>query len=227
MTQPSALAMLGRRHHPGASATYAQALGAAVTASCVVGCGTYDASSGLIGMDDEASAFESTVQIKDPPVLPAVRINEIMPRNGNDPTNESGQNDWIELHADTTEDVSLAGYILSDLVDNPTSYRLHDGVVIPGGGYLRLWADGHPEAGIDHLDFGLRNEGDGVLLMSPEGNPMDWVVYVSSRGAVYARYPDDGNDGGIGRWTWCDEATPGAPNGRECAELPSSSDDDD
>ncbi len=141
---------------------------------------------------------------------PALVINEFMASNQSGVTDETGQRaDWIELYNPTDDAVSLAGWSMSDELEEPTAWPLDDTLSIPAGGYLLLWADGEPEEGPSHLGFQLAVAGEQLTLCAPDGtllNALEFGVQAADLSA--ARVPD-----GSLTWVITDASTPGESNG--------------
>ncbi len=100
---------------------------------------------------------------------------------------------YVELHARGDVDVSLEGLVLTDDLREPLGYRLPAGLVVPAGGFLRLWASGNPALGPEHLPFTLGEEGGELGLFDGQHvyRPLD-VLYFGPRapGSAYGRLPD-------------------------------------
>jgi len=104
-------------------------------------------------------------------VPPELCINELMPDDKAALILEDGSTpDWIELFNPTGADVSLKGWTLSDDHTVPDRQALSASLVVPAGGSLLLYADGHPELGPEHLDFSLDPGGEEVALFDPQGD---------------------------------------------------------
>ncbi len=84
---------------------------------------------------------------------------------------QGGYDDWIELRNTGGEEVALGGRYLSDDPNNPRKWRFPDGVGIPPGGYLLVWADedGRDTPGL-HANFKLAAAGEQVLLVDTDEN---------------------------------------------------------
>ena len=141
-----------------------------------------------------------------------------MSQNSSVVADEWGEyDDFIELSNTSNEDISLAGYFVSDSADEPFEAKLPEGVVVPAKGFLLLWADHDPQQGGEHVDFALSAAGDGVWLTSPDGTLLDAVQFgASTEDWSYARYSEIGPDGSV--WDWCAIPTPGAENGDACGD---------
>lgn len=92
-------------------------------------------------------------------------INEFMADNISSLQDETGEHpDWIELHNPGDQDVELDGWSITDDASDPTKVLLSAELVVPAGGFLVLFADGRPDLGPEHLDFGLDSSGESVGL---------------------------------------------------------------
>lgn len=119
-------------------------------------------------------------------------INEIMADNATTIQDPAGEfDDWIELYNKGTEDVALDGWFLSDKVDIKTKWRFPDGIVIPAGGYLIVWADENGSQGPLHANFKLSKSGEAVYLSAPDTSLVDQVVFdLQETDMGYARIPN-------------------------------------
>ena len=131
-------------------------------------------------------------------------INEFMAANATTIPDDTGVYvDWIELFNMTAEDVDLAGFTITDDLDEPDKHVLAAGLVVPAHGYLLLWADGMPELGLDHMGFSLAREGEELGLYDPNGTVLNHLEYEEqATDWSAARMPDGELDG------WIIDATP-------------------
>ena len=124
--------------------------------------------------------------------LGPVVINEVMASNTMTVTDEEGvYEDWFELYNNSNQAVDLSGYFLTDNPDNLTKYTIPVGVSIPANGYLIFWADEDSADGPLHCNFRLSVNGEQLLLLNPNQQVVDEVVFgaqVSDKG--YARVPN-------------------------------------
>ncbi len=140
-----------------------------------------------------------------------IRINEMMASNGATVADEDGDfNDWIELHNSGEDDISLAGYGLSDNPGNPRKWLFPD-VTLPAGSYLLVWASGknrvEPGAPL-HTSFSISISGETLVLSDAEGEIADQMpAVVSRRDVSYGRRPD-----GPGQFAFFTDPTPGGGN---------------
>lgn len=161
------------------------------------------------------------------PPAPVV-INECQTFNSAGLVDEFGElEDWVEIHNPTANPVDLSGYYITDRLNNPTKWRVpldagSEAVVAPDG-YLLLWADDDADQGWNHMGFRLNNNGEALVLRSPDGFSIADSVHfgVSDPDVSYARIPN-----AIGPFAWVPEPTPGECN--DCTDglaLPANSTD--
>lgn len=143
-----------------------------------------------------------------------VAINEVVPSNKTGAIDEAGAYpDWIELYNHGAVEVSLAGFYITDNMDEPTKGALDASLKIPAGGVLLFWADGDVDQGVLHLPFNLAASGEGLFLFDPENKLVDSVEWTTANpDTAYARFPD-----GTGAWSWCGASTPNKANGSACS----------
>jgi hypothetical protein len=145
----------------------------------------------------------------------AVYINEFMPSNGSilfEGMPEDYTPDWIELYNATDTPINLAGWTITDDLEEPERHVLSNLGLEPGG-YLLLFADGDPDEGPEHLEFKLDADGESVGLYSPDGAPVDRLEYTDMLTDLsVARVPDGGSLAG----TY--DSTPGESNPTEVSD---------
>ena len=107
-------------------------------------------------------------------------------------TDPAGQfDDWFELYNNSNQAVDLSGYFLSDKSDNPTKFRIADGISIEANGYLIFWADENGTQGATHCNFKLSGDGEIVSLYRPDTVLMDSVHFGAQIADLsYARVPN-------------------------------------
>ena len=103
-----------------------------------------------------------------------VVINEVQSFNLFDIQDNFLENeDWIELHNPSTTPIDIAGYFVSDRIDNPQKWMVPVGfpdfTVIAPGGYVVLFADDDESQGWNHMNFKFNNGGEHAALRSPDG----------------------------------------------------------
>jgi hypothetical protein len=99
-------------------------------------------------------------------------IAEFMAANRSGQQDEDGDySDWIEIYNAGREPASLAGWFLTDNIQNLTQWRFPD-VILPGQSFMLVFASGkdrtdHP--GTLHTNFRLDREGEYLGLVRPDG----------------------------------------------------------
>jgi hypothetical protein len=133
-----------------------------------------------------------------PPI--AVSINEWMAENTGyllDP-GTGKYDDWFELYNPSDNPAALAGYYLTDNLNDPLQYQIPAGYYVPAHGFLLVWADGKPSANSNnspdlHVSFKLDKAGEAIGLFAPDGNPIDALTFGAQTSDVSeGRYPDGG-----------------------------------
>jgi len=144
-----------------------------------------------------------------------LRINEFMAGNTKTVRDDDGQySDWIELYNGGNQPADLSGWYLTDDAGDLAKWRFPNGVTLPAGEYLLVWASDknrtNPAAPL-HTNFKLTKAAHNFLgLIYPDG-----ATIVSAFGDYPAQYDDvsygrDSLDESItGYFT---NATPGAMN---------------
>ena len=109
--------------------------------------------------------------------------------------------------------VDLSGFSLTGNLSIPGAFRIPPGFVIPGGGFLRVWADsqtGESRPGGDlHVNFKLSAKGDSIGLFAPDGTRIDAVTFGAQLPDIsQGRLPD----GPLGTLVSMEVPTPGGAN---------------
>jgi hypothetical protein len=136
-------------------------------------------------------------------------INEIQSSNTATLTDEDGvAEDWLELYNGSSAPVNLAGWSLTDEVNEPRKWTFTQGQ-IPAGGYLVIFTSGKDrKAGYPyfHTNFKLSASGDYLALTAPSGVRVSEVNPVPCMGA-------DTSYGLVqGAWAFLGLPSPGAVN---------------
>ncbi len=139
-------------------------------------------------------------------------INEIMADNDSffqDPDEADAYEDWFEVYNPSSQSVNMSGMYITDNPQNPTKWKVGEGVVIPAGGYLVFMADSEPAQGPRHASFSLSADGESLSIYAADGTTLiDTVAFPAQRTDVsYGRSPDGGSTIGT-----LSAPTPGAPN---------------
>ena len=125
-----------------------------------------------------------------------VRINEVMAYNitclANPLTGE--QDDWIELYNGTDRTVDFGQFYLTDNPSDPTKWRIPEGMEVPAGGFLLVWADGTGNLPNKcHAPFKLAVEGETVALFSAAGTLVDSLCFPRLYGDISYGIHSDGS----------------------------------
>ncbi|MBB5351254.1 hypothetical protein HNR46_001490 [Haloferula luteola] len=151
----------------------------------------------------------------DYPFLPphVIVVNEVLSRSpGTEP-------DWIELYNQGSTPVDLSGWYLSDQADDLMRYRIPDGTLLAGGGYLVFREDANfgalsADPGVI-TPFALSGNGDTVHLFKPaSGLDLEYHEIedfgASEAGVTFGRYDKSGS--GTTNFVAMKSPTPGARN---------------
>ncbi|MFQ5447966.1 MAG: lamin tail domain-containing protein [Saprospiraceae bacterium] len=109
-----------------------------------------------------------------------VVINEIMAANQTTVADQDGQfDDWAEFYNNTNTTMNLSGWYLSDDPLVPDKWAFPNGTFIDAGSYLTVWVDDDGmQAGL-HTSFNLDATGEQLLLLNPNLEIIDQVVFSS------------------------------------------------
>lgn len=144
--------------------------------------------------------------------LPQLYINEIMASSTTCcPDDDGGTeefDDWIEIYNAGGTPVDLSGMYLSDDLSDPFASKIPNGVTIPAGGFLLLWADEQGSQGPLHLNFKLGKSGETVGLFYIDGRTIDSKTFSSQDdNKSFGRSVNGG-----ATWQQFTNPTPGASN---------------
>ncbi len=127
-----------------------------------------------------------------------VVINEIVASNGvnsgiTDPA--GGSADWIELYNNTSADLDLDGFYLSNDRDVLKHWKFPEGTTIAANDYLIIWADRDVDEEGLHVDFKLNKTWAELILSYENGDIIDEVIFSDQETNVgYARVPNGTGD---------------------------------
>ncbi len=148
-------------------------------------------------------------------IKPILFINEFLASNdANYYDSTTGEYpDWIEIYNPNSEPVDLGGMYITDALDNltlwqiPTTYP--DSTTIPANGFIVLFADKIPGAGVLHVNIKLSGDGEQIGLIAPNGiSIIDSLSYnIQAPDTSFGRNPD-----GSENWTTFPTPTLGASN---------------
>ncbi|HOU10924.1 MAG TPA: lamin tail domain-containing protein [Clostridiales bacterium] len=117
-----------------------------------------------------------------------VLISEFMPVNKNSYFDSAGDTpDWIEVTNTGSGTVNLFGMSLSDSRDQPGAF-VFPNISLKPGGFVVVLAGGKNAGGPLHASFGLRGEGEEIVLFDSSGGVIDSVEYTGGEaGMSFAR----------------------------------------
>ena len=107
-----------------------------------------------------------------------VRINEVLPSNKYDVTDEDGdRSDWVELYNSSDSPVDLSAYYLSDDAANPGKWALPSFSLMPNS-YVVIFLSGKDRTdGAElHTSFKLSSTDDGLFLSNFNGMRQDAII---------------------------------------------------
>ena len=137
-------------------------------------------------------------------------INELMASNQTTIADDDGAwPDWFELYNPGAEDLSLAGWTVTDDIEEPDKHEFDRTLSVPAGGFLLVWADDDEEQGPDHVGFNLDIDGEDLAIYDAAGTRIDAVTFGAQVTDVSAARRPDGGD----TWVLADPAPPGTSNG--------------
>ncbi len=169
---------------------------------------------GIADVSDPPNGFEgvewSYTIDPDAPAADLV-INEIVASNHGSSTDEDGDSsDWFEIFNRGAEPVDVAGYSVSDDVDDPDRWVLPS-AMIPPQGYLLVFASGKDRtSGELHANFELDADGEFLGLWSAD-SPRALLSSFTPRYPAQRADISWGLDG-TGSPAYFDNPTPGAAN---------------
>lgn len=128
-----------------------------------------------------------------------VAINEFMANNakGSPWSDQDGENDdWVELYNNTSSDVNLTNYFLSDSRSFIHKWEFLENTIIPANGYLIVWADKDPQQAGLHTKFNLDKNGDELFLSYLDGTLIDSVDWSDEQAEnrSFSRIPNGTGD---------------------------------
>ncbi len=146
-----------------------------------------------------------------PPPPLELCINEFMADNEAVVADETGAYaDWVELHNPGDTAVSLDGWAVGDKAQDRPKTKVSDGLAVPAGGYLLLWADGLVDLLGAHVAATLASAGGTVTLYAPDGRGSEVTYGAVPPDFSVARVPDCCV--GEGCFSTSFRGTPGASN---------------
>ena len=142
------------------------------------------------------------------PIISPLVINEFLASNDSTNTDEFNEfDDWIELYNRRSDPINLSGYSLTDDLEEPDKWLFPD-IVIPGDGFLLIWADNSEDQGNLHTDFKLSAGGEIIGFYNSHGQLLDVISFEDQTADISFGRIDDGAE----EWMTFLEPTPGLSN---------------
>ena len=145
--------------------------------------------------------------------IPELFLNEICSINNSYPDDNQQLDDWVELYNADTSTVNIAGYKITNNLNNPNLFtfpQVSSQTTMAPGSFKILWADQNTTQGPLHMNFTLSESSGGTIgLYAQDGETLiDQINYPSLLpGTTFGRYLD-----GNSNWKLLFYPTPGAPN---------------
>ncbi len=139
----------------------------------------------------EHEYYTLTATISNPTVGDLV-INEFLASNDAAEADQDGEyDDWIELYNNSSSEINLEGYFLSDDADDLMKWTFPVGTFINGKGYLIIWADDDEDQSGLHANFKLSAAAESIFLVDPSGTIVDEISYINQATDIsFGRYPN-------------------------------------
>ena len=133
-----------------------------------------------------------TYVVESSATIDGVVINEFVAANGNGVRDEFNErDDWVEFYNNSSQAKNMSGWYLSDNLNNKTKWRFPNGLVLPAGGYLIVWADDSVAQGNLHASFKLSSAGEELVLSDSLENTIDQLTFGPQRqDTAWARIPN-------------------------------------
>lgn len=141
-------------------------------------------------------------------------INEFMASNDStiqDP--QGGYEDWVEIYNTGSETLDLAGFFLTDEINNRTKWQFPSGspelTTIRPQGFLLVWLDDDTNDDGLHAGFKLAAGGETIALVDNDSTTLLNLVQFPAQtdDISFGRFPDGAN-----AWQFMATPTPGAAN---------------
>ncbi len=118
-------------------------------------------------------------------------INEFMALNDSTVTDQNGEyDDWIELYNNSSTDIDLNGFFMSDNSSDITKWTFPD-TSIAAKSYLIIWADEDDQQSGLHASFKLSSSGESLFLSDNNATTIDEISFgVQSADTTFGRYPN-------------------------------------
>lgn len=136
-------------------------------------------------------------------------INEVCSKNASIIEDEFGEtSDWIEIYNNTSTDINLTGYFLSDDLNNPQKWSFPN-KIISAQSYILVFASSNDVVQtFCHTNFKLSSAGETIIFSDNLGNEIDRIsIPTLPEDDSYGRLPNGGTN-----LTFFSVPTPAASN---------------
>ncbi len=162
----------------------------------------------------QVSVTYGSIEFGNGPLL----INEYSASNRNFNDGFGRNEDWIELFNSSPDTYfNLAGYYLSNNVNEPTKWQIQNGVIPPNSRVIIYCSNRDISSGtVLHASFDLtQTDNDEVVLADPTGTILEsHVMFITQTNHSYGRTTD-----GSSTWSIFTTPTPGTPNNNGSANY--------
>jgi CotH kinase protein/Lamin Tail Domain/FlgD Ig-like domain len=120
-----------------------------------------------------------------------VVINEFLASNSTIAADQEGEyDDWVELYNNSTVEIDLSGWYLTDTEEVQDKWTF-PALTIQPGEYLIIWTDNDEEQGSDHANFKLSMSGEEIVLSDAGLNVIDQISFGAQLTDIsMGRFPD-------------------------------------
>lgn len=148
----------------------------------------------FVAFNDDAAAFlpvRAEYEFYEINLAGDIVINEFMADNETTVTDQDGEyEDWIELFNNTSSDINLLDYSLSDDASNPQKWTFPD-TIIEANNYLIIWTDEDASQSGLHANFKLTKSGETIILSDNNSNIIDQISFSQQQSdTTTGRYPN-------------------------------------
>lgn len=136
-----------------------------------------------------------TINVVAPPSGDLV-INEFQASNKTTVVDQDNEyDDWIELYNNSTIDIELEGYYLSDNSTNLMKWKFPKGSEIKANSYFIVWADEDTTQVGYHATFKISATKETLFLVDPLGNIVDQISFTNQvADSTFGRFENGSGD---------------------------------
>ncbi len=149
--------------------------------------------SDIANSDVAISAYFEPVSLQE-----GLVINEFSASNNTYQDEVGESDDWIEVYNNGSEPIDIAGFFITDNLNNKTKHRIQRGrdneTIIQPGEYRIIWADEQTFQGPLHVNFKLSADGEQIGIYQMTGaslHKVDEIVFAAQMtNTSYSRIPN-------------------------------------